>query len=142
MTLPELLMHAEQGLENDDCVVHATPAKISSSSFSRDPFKTPAPRELSVPWETIRKWTKDDWKQLDACFTDERLDVAEKLGLGTDEVADVDDVSVEHVMERFVEIMGGSQVVAAWGSAWDRWALRVLDCFFHAADNCSTVIAL
>jgi len=41
------------------------------------------------------------------CFTDERLDVAEKLGLGSDKIADVDDVKVEDVVERFVEMMGG-----------------------------------
>jgi hypothetical protein len=120
MTLPELLMHAEEGLENTE---RKTPVK--SSSAYRDPFKTPAPRgastpEVREPMMTTREWTKDDWKQLDACFTDERLDVAEKLGLGSDKIAGVDDVRVEDVVDRFVEMMGGNLVVDGWGSDWDR----------------------
>jgi hypothetical protein len=122
MTLPELLMHAEEGLEKGNG--HVTPVKNVSSIVHRDPFKTPAPRGAFLPSEveetTTREWTKDDWKQLDACFTDERLDVAEKLGSGSDTIANVDDVRVEDVVDSFVEMMGGSRVVERWGSTWDR----------------------
>lgn len=134
MTLPELLLQAEEGLEKEEGVAHGTPVKGSGLELGmhRDPFKTPAPRGASMLSETreereeTRGWTKDDWKQLDACFTDERLDVAEKLGLGSDAIADVDDVKVENVVERFVEMMGGSRVLNGWGTDWDRWVLELL----------------
>jgi len=127
-------MQAEEGLERDGAVaVHGTPVKNSGLGLGvhRDPFKTPAPRGASFPLErrettATREWTKDDWKQLDACFTDERLDVAERLGLGSDKIADVDDVRVEAVVQRFVEMMGGSRVVNGWGSDWDRWVSGLL----------------
>lgn len=120
MTLPELLMQAEVGLEKDDAL-HTTPVK--GSSVRQDPFKTPAPRGVSLSFNAhsgTRGWTKDDWKQLDACFTDERLDVAEKLGLGPDAIADVDDVRIDDVVDRFVQMMGGAGVEDLWGIDWDR----------------------
>lgn len=121
MTLPELLLQAEVGLEKAE-TVHTTPVK--GLSVHRDPFKTPAPRGISLPFDRLhdgtRGWTKEDWKQLDACFTDERLDVAEKLGLGPDAMADVDDVRIEDVVDRFIQMMGDARVVDSWGSDWDR----------------------
>jgi hypothetical protein len=147
MTLPELLLQAEEGLEREEGVAHGTPVKNSGLGFSihRDPFKTPAPRGASMlsgtrkEREETREWTKDDWKQLDACFTDERLDVAEKLGLGSDKIADVDDVKVEDVVERFVEMMGGSRVVDEWGSDWDRWVFGLLT-IGRGADGCCFIV--
>ena len=38
-----------------------------------------------------------DWRLLDACFTDERLDVAERSGSWNDMIVGVDDVNVEDV---------------------------------------------
>lgn len=126
MSLPELLRHAEEGLGEREDVAHLTPVK---NAVHRDPFKTPAPRSSAALIEareekddTVREWTKDDWRQLDACFTDERLDVAEQRGLGSDKLADVDDIRVEDVVDRFVEMIGGIRVVDKWGSAWDRYA--------------------
>lgn len=125
MTLPELLMQAEVGLEQKGSIsTHETPMK--ALSFHRDPFKTPGPRGNPISFEacddngTTRQWVKEDWKQLDACFTDERLDAAVKLGLGEDAIGDVDEVRIEDVVERFVNTMGGAQVVEGWGSLWDR----------------------
>ena len=50
----------------------------------------------------------------------EGLDVAERTGLGNDMIAGVDDVKVEDVVARFVEMTGGSWVVGGWGCDWDR----------------------
>lgn len=115
MTLPELLVQAEEGLENGG---------VHKKRVQRDPFQTPAPKGTSFSFEASeskeRAWTKDDWKLLDACFTDQRLDVAERMGLGDDIIADVNDVEIEDVVERFVGIMGGSAVIDECGSAWDR----------------------
>ena len=136
MTLPELLMHAEEGLERTETAVHKTPIKglsplgLGVHSRHRDPFETPAPvlrGGSSVSFgarkdepTTSREWNKDDWRLLDACFTDERLDVAERTGSGNDMIAGVDDVKVEDVVARFVEMTGGSRVVDGWGCDWDR----------------------
>lgn len=125
MTLPELLTQAEVRLEKAESGAHGTPLKISN--LDRDPFKTPGPRGACAPsWRggnDMREWTKDDWKQLDACFTDERLDVAEKVGFRGGRIANVDDVQIKNVVSKFVEMMGGMSVVETWGSAWDRFVL-------------------
>ncbi|CAA7263243.1 unnamed protein product [Cyclocybe aegerita] len=65
-----------------------------------------------------RPWTKDAWKLLDACFTDQRLE------LGTDgSLANVESVDVDHVVQRFVEICGGWEKVGTFGDEWDRESL-------------------
>jgi len=73
MTLPELLLQAEEGLEREEGVAHGTPVKNSGLGLghSSRSFKTPAPRGASMLSETreereeTREWTKDNWKQLD-----------------------------------------------------------------------------
>jgi len=148
MTLPELLLQAEEGLEREEGVAHGTPVKHSKlgSGVHRDPFKTPAAKGASMLPKTLEEreeiceWTKDSWKQLDMCFTDERLDVAEKLGLESGKIADVDDVKIENVVERFVEMMGGSRVVDGWGSDWDRCVFELLTMGLGADEYCSIVI--
>lgn len=120
MTLPELLIRAEVGLEEHETAMHQTPFK----PLNRDPFTTPGPRSTWISDneqnQDTRQWTKQDWKQLDACFTDERLHIAESLGMPEDALADVDDVKIESVVERFIRTMGGAHEVEGWGSLWDR----------------------
>ena len=116
MTLPELLRQAETGLEEHEAAVHQTPFKFLN--LSRDPFTTPGPRSTPIPDcehdQDKGQWTKQDWKQLDACFTDERLHVAESLGMPKGVLADVDDVKFEGVVERFIQTMGGAEEVKIW----------------------------
>lgn len=121
LSLPELLMQAEEGLEKTASGL-VTPAKRHSTE--RDPLKTPAPDGNPYLFDGVepglREWTKDDWKLLDACFTDERLQVAENQELGNDVLADVDDMEMGNVVERFVSMVGGDSVVEKFGSTWDR----------------------
>ncbi|KAJ6578599.1 hypothetical protein B0H10DRAFT_2236070 [Mycena sp. CBHHK59/15] len=70
-----------------------------------------------------RAWTKDDWKALDACFTDERIAlVASKASSNAEadavELAPADVVDVHAVVRRFVRMMGGERAVAQYGDAW------------------------
>ncbi|KAF8882194.1 hypothetical protein CPB84DRAFT_1838218 [Gymnopilus junonius] len=143
-TLPELLKEAEvevgRELEHD----HRDDVRLSSElwpikasltgSGQRDPFKTPLPdrhrarasaTNISVQSTLYdsgeRPWTKEEWKLLDACFTDERLD----LGVALEDVpegtlAPVDMVSVDDVVERFVCLVGGEGVTQVYGDAWSR----------------------
>ncbi|KZP28154.1 hypothetical protein FIBSPDRAFT_1039810 [Athelia psychrophila] len=124
MTLPQLLMHAEKDLEHVDGAF-GTPPRTARAPVAA--LKTPPPvnSESSLPQPQVEKgeWTKNDWKHLDACFTDERLEVGERLGLDEDALADVDDVQIESVVDKFIEMMGGTTVVASWGSLWDRACL-------------------
>lgn len=131
MTLPELLTHAEEDLDRaeENLLVTVTPVKVMRQD--RDPFKTPAPHGRSAFTaqnyrDDKHAWTKEDWKQLDACFTDERLDVAEKLGSAEGVMADVEDIRIEDVVERFVVMMGGDATVNARGSLWDRYVSIVV----------------
>lgn len=129
MTLPELLKEAEVE------VVGATPA---SKRTAHGPFKTPFPtssrtpasglvREIRAAGVEDRVWTRDDWKQLDACFTDERLEAGRRLGLGVgeDALAGVDLVRVEDVVARFVALMGGTDVVDSFGATWGRFVVLI-----------------
>lgn len=67
-----------------------------------------------------REWAKDDWRVLDACFTDLRV---ESGGGNEDMMADVDAVLDEDVVRRFMEMMGGESVIEELG-----WARCVFFC--------------
>ncbi|RDB16030.1 hypothetical protein Hypma_003449 [Hypsizygus marmoreus] len=117
VTLPQLLREAEA-----EVVKVGTPAKEE-----RNPFVTPAPVRYrdSVPFAGVaawqakgeRAWTKEEWKLLDACFTDERLEVG-----GGEVLGGVDAVRPEDVVRRFVEMVGGQELGQAgmevWGEEW------------------------
>ncbi|KAL0958365.1 hypothetical protein HGRIS_000506 [Hohenbuehelia grisea] len=150
-TLPELLHDAEGELQGERRLsigsIAGTPAAVvMEGRGERDPFKTPAPRHGSlfrgadqredlleasdiprVSNEACeRPWTREDWKQLDACFTDERLEVAVQMGMAADlelaqeqgVLASVDDVLVESVVDRFMALVGGQEEVGKFGDAW------------------------
>ena len=118
MTLPELLKQAEVGLEEHGPGIHQTPVK--PLNLSCDPFTTPTLIPDHEYDQDTRQWNKQDWRQLDACFTDERLYVAQSLGMPENSLADVDDVEIEGVVERFIQMMGGIEEIKKWGSLWDR----------------------
>lgn len=157
MTLPELLKEVEvevgRELEHD----HHHEARSSSElwftstnlegSGQRDPFKTPMPdryrTKLSAQDVPVtdnqsplyesgqHPWTKEEWKLLDACFTDERLDLGATLkGVPEGTLAPVDMVSAEDVVERFIRLVGGEEVVQIRGEAWSR-----LDFSFTSLDR-------
>jgi len=126
MTLPELLREVEAE------VVAGTPVKEVGIRY---PFQTPLPpARFGHPGAALvppvvfghdgeeRVWTKEDWKQLDACFTDARLEMGRQLDIDGDEegLAPVDCVEVEDVVERFVLLMGGDQMVRSFSDAWSR----------------------
>ncbi|KAI5124349.1 hypothetical protein M0805_008956 [Coniferiporia weirii] len=114
VALPELLEKAEQELRS-------SPARSRSGSVAPSSFGSPsrtAHRELQRPASGPREWTKADWKSLDSCFTDERYDLAEEQGLEAGCLASVDNVVFENVVNRFVELSGGAEVVESHGPSW------------------------
>ena len=85
-TLPELLKEAEESVMLEEDSFHSSLPAASSSV----PPKTPTFRaRASFPHSSVastsrtqrtvhvmpgpREWSKDDWKLLDSCYTDERL---------------------------------------------------------------------
>ncbi|KAF8156696.1 hypothetical protein B0H34DRAFT_710207 [Crassisporium funariophilum] len=133
MTLPELLQEAEEEVVKESPNLWAE-SLAQEGVGRRDPFRTPLPdrfrdlKKRQMPMSALktevvgdREWTKEEWKQLDACFTDQRLDIG--LGLeGSEEgvLAPVDMVSISDVVERFLNLMGGVAVVERFGDAWSR----------------------
>jgi hypothetical protein len=140
-TLPNLLKEVEAEVSMEQ-----SPFKPPNDNTSPNPFKTPLPNRNSpflfsglgltpkvpmTPGETCydpltgeRMWTKEEWKRLDACFTDERLQVGARLGLvDEDGLASVDLVDLDNVLTRFVEWMGGEEAVAEYGPDWSRYGL-------------------
>ncbi|KAF9648372.1 hypothetical protein BDM02DRAFT_3269586 [Thelephora ganbajun] len=118
--LPELIKEAETELEKSftGSGRFMTPirANLSVASTSDSRFTDPSRFDPMGP----REWGKNDWKILDACFTDERLDVAEKMGMAEGSLADVTDVRLDDVVNRFVEAIGGDAVLVALGPSWTR----------------------
>ncbi|OCH87065.1 hypothetical protein OBBRIDRAFT_890044 [Obba rivulosa] len=121
LTLPELLQEAERDLARNGSFTAATPVKADPSPPRLAP-EPPQAQSFALRVLGPRDWLKDDWKLLDACFTDERMAVATAQGRTADDLADVDDVSLAHVIERFVEGIGGDANLATL--CWTREDLR------------------
>lgn len=138
VTLPELLDQAEKEVlkQNSPVKVQAVatppPRPPSRVSDAKRLFETPVRNEVPLPTPTAmvafpvwnqayegeeRPWTKEEWKVLDSCLTDERLEVD---GGYTQELKSVDDIDVDNVVERFVAMAGGDDMVCAYGSSWTR----------------------
>jgi hypothetical protein len=87
----------------------AVPMRASSN-----PLQTPGPQPTLPPttWGNDdadqavvpRAWVKNDWKLLDACFTDERIEVARRYGMPDGTLADVDLVDMTDVVDRFMDL--------------------------------------
>ena len=116
VTLPELLEKAEVELRS-------TPSRSRSASLAVGSIGSPQKENfgnfLYPGAETpgVRDWAKADWKLLDSCFTDERYEVGEEQGIGG-ELATVDDILLENVVDRFVELMGGLEKALSHGPSW------------------------
>lgn len=119
MTLPELLSEAESELGSP------TFLKPRQQHIPRTPSPAPAPfrrpeEPLVIDTDGPREWSRSDWKLLDACFTDARLEIGARWGSeGT--LGDVDAVELEDVVERFVDIFGGESVVSGLGPSFERY---------------------
>ena len=147
-TLPALLREAELEVEREHEHLRESPGLASrlwsdrvqlEGTGQRDPFKTPfVDKHRSTAYRTTisttskgemrtneggeRPWTKEEWKYLDACFTDERLDLGAKLDdAEEDTMAPVDMVSIDAVVDRFVVLMGGAEIVETFGDAWSKF---------------------
>lgn len=117
MTLPELLHEAESEIDSP-----------SSPTSAQSAFRTPSPAlssfrqpeaPLVVDTDGPREWSRSDWKLLDACFTDVRLEVGARWG-HEGVLGDVDAVELEDVVRRFEDIFGGEEVVTQLGPAFER----------------------
>ncbi|KAG6917768.1 hypothetical protein DXG01_001173 [Tephrocybe rancida] len=124
-TLPALLREAESSVSMSVSASRAfSPAPDSSLGLGLGlGFSTPGPASYASPRTTLARslfeggkeqqqgeWTKDHWKLLDACFTDERL----SLG-GGDVLAPVDAVRPGDVVARFIGMMREG-TLRAWDS--------------------------
>ena len=135
-SLTELLKEAEATILLEESMLHGlSPPKGTNASASSmrppAPLKTPARTSPNNPrFEAARSvfdapagprpWAKTDWKALDTCYTDERLVLAQQVGLGEGALAPAEDVDEEKVVQRFVERMGGAKVVDILGDTWTR----------------------
>lgn len=117
MTLPELLDEAGSELDSPTSTRSAT-SGFRTPSPAHSSFRRPeAP--LVVDTDGPREWSRSDWKLLDACFTDVRLEVGARWG-HEGVLGDVDAVELEDVVRRFAGIFGGEEVVTRLGPAFER----------------------
>lgn len=132
ITLPELLQQAERRVEMESPGKGKGKGELWTPPVrNRDPFVTPLPARIfaapvSAPAADggVRVWTKEEWKLLDSCFTDERMELVEAnpgVYAGRGEMAPVEDVVLASVVERFVRMVGGEGVVGGYGDAWSRY---------------------
>ena len=119
--MPELIREAETELEKSfsGSERFTTPMRANLPVASTSQSRHVDPSQLFDPIGP-REWAKNDWKILDACFTDERLDAAEKMGMAEGSLADVTDIRLDDVVSRFVEIIGGDAALAGLGPSWMR----------------------
>ena len=126
-TLPDLLQQAEEE------ITHLAPSSVRPATMSIreqaswDPFRTPTSVKLDNKQESMmipkrypvgpREWTREDWKLLDACFTDQRINPGESH----DMLAAVDAVALEDVVARFIHLMSGQSLVNTFGETWSRF---------------------
>ncbi|KAF8817055.1 hypothetical protein BYT27DRAFT_6941902 [Phlegmacium glaucopus] len=137
ITLPELLQEAELEVRDGPQSPRSSLVLAGTGTGRGDPFKTPiatkyraqtgstrmAGQKAEVYGSDVgeREWTKEDWKYLDACFTDQRLEVGSRLAGAEDNLlAPVDVVSINDVVDKFVDSMGGFETVARFGALWSR----------------------
>ena len=135
MTVPELLQDAERTVEQR----FNTPSRGGSFTsdagasvrlplpLERPMFETPGPRQRVQPRPEFnvrgpRSWEKDDWKLLDACFTDERLSLGSNKTIGEATLAPVEDISTDRVVDRFLNLTGGIPIDECW-PGWTRCVL-------------------
>jgi hypothetical protein len=103
-----------------------TPAKrVQAASTPAMPASTAAPKSQPQPdglmGPTVpqrRPWAKSDWKLLDACFTEERIEAARRAGMPEGEIADVDLVDMTDVVDRFLAL-------PEMAGLWDRYVALV-----------------
>lgn len=129
ITVPQLLEDAERAVERR-LQTPSRGADCADASFKlplpldRPVFETPGPRQRVHARPAFdaagpRAWTKDDWKLLDACFTDERLSLGSNKRIGEAVLAPVDDIVVDRVVDRFLDQCGSVPVDECWPS-WTR----------------------
>ena len=135
MTVPELLQQAERTVEQRERSILHTPSRDPASAPFQVPPETPA-FETPAPGERMRArpmfnasgpraWGKDDWKLLDACFTDERLVKGSHKRLGEATLAPVEDVDLDSVVNRFLDHTGEVPVEECW-PGWTRYVISLL----------------
>lgn len=137
--MPDLIREAEFELEKSfgGSDRFMTPVRANLSMASTSLPRQMDPSRLFDPTGP-REWGKNDWKILDACFTDERLDATERIGLAGGSLVDVTDIRLDDVVNRFVAVVGGDAVIAALGSSWTR---LVITLFCHLIDQLIDVLA-
>jgi hypothetical protein len=123
-TLPELLQEAEVNLDSHVGLPNTPTKELQPRHIY------PGTIELGLGHDArngdSRPWTRDDWKQLDACFTDERLDVGARTDQGESILANVDDVQVADVVARFVAVKGGAEMMNGFGTEWTLYVTGIL----------------
>ncbi|KAI0030080.1 hypothetical protein K488DRAFT_88087 [Vararia minispora EC-137] len=113
-------------------------SRLSSAGITKarrppPPLRTPSPSPSPSPASSShsdtrvlidtrgpRAWAREDWKLLDACLTDERLSLAERQGDTPGSLADADTISLADVVARFLDFIGGDDVLRALGPTWTR----------------------
>ena len=137
VAMPELIREAETELEKSftGSERFITPMRTNLSRASTSYSRYIDPGRLFDPMGP-REWGKNDWKILDACFTDERMDAAERMGMAEGSLADVTDVRLDDVVNRFMEVIGGDAALASLGPSWmrlvftlSRYSGHELNCF-------------
>ncbi|KIJ63731.1 hypothetical protein HYDPIDRAFT_112668 [Hydnomerulius pinastri MD-312] len=115
------LLELWRDAEDSVFIDHHTPGKTHcESSFSFSPSKTTTPRPARVSVPPSGKWSREDWKRMDKCMVAERLAVAAASGHGADLLADINAISKEAVLGRFISQVGGDAVLRDLGPEWAR----------------------
>ncbi|KAK0201633.1 hypothetical protein DFS33DRAFT_1348892 [Desarmillaria ectypa] len=79
-------------------------AEVQVASAKKPGYRKESIEELPATVKLSNVWTKDEWKLLDMCFTEERYEVG-----GGSIMAEVDDVDIDAVVRQFLELTPDGQ---------------------------------
>jgi hypothetical protein len=106
-------------------------ASHSSRLKNNVAWANPAP-EATAATDTAgpHPWTKDDWKNLERCFIQERKVIAQRLQLASSKDVTPAHVDIDLVLDRFKGFLVLSKQERT-GPEWDRYVCSKSSQFFH-----------
>ncbi|KAF9240485.1 hypothetical protein BU15DRAFT_61486 [Melanogaster broomeanus] len=113
------LLELWRKVEDSIFLDHHMPGKVHCDALlASSSSKASTSQLVSVLAPLSGEWTREDWKRMDKCLVTERLVVAAASGRAL--LSEIEDISKDAVLERFIAQVGGDPVLLGLGPEWSR----------------------